>query len=347
MKINSYEVADFFKQLSLLTRSSLPLPMTLHQLAKDYRGRNMRTLIDSLGNDADSGMTLSEALAKHPDSFHPLYVRMIALGEKEGSLPEILSELAQISRLQYMLANMVRDIMLYPLITISVAFIIMIFVGAEVIPHFKVIFDELLAGEPLPGLTNMIIGFSNIIKNYLPFCIGLYIAYVIAIIWLFTDKKYANTVLVFLIRKMPFSEVVFYNFAMSRFCKTWAILMRRKVPVDEAFPIIADMMDFPELSLALNRIAARCREGQDLISCLKCENNISNLLLMTLESGSERQMPEELDKLAELFKERAYYGYRRTGMAWEMISVIGMVVVVAGVIFMLFLPFICRIFAGW
>ena len=119
MKINSYEITDFLKQLALLTKSELPLPATLAQLAQESRGKKLKELIQKLSDSADKGKTLSQAISEHPESFPAFYVRMIALAEKEGTLSKVLSELARISRFQYMLVNMVRDVMLYPLITIT------------------------------------------------------------------------------------------------------------------------------------------------------------------------------------------------------------------------------------
>lgn len=347
MKINSYEIADFFNQLALLTRSELPLPKTLSQMAQDFHSSSIKQIIAGLGEATGKGKTLSEAMQDYPESFKPFYIRMIALGEREGTLPDVLSELARISRLHYMLTTMIKDIMLYPVITVSVAFLILMFICCAVIPEFKKIFNELLAGEPLPELTQLVINISWFVKEFIKFFIGLYIAYLVTICWLFLNKGTANKVLLFLVRKFPYSETVFYNFAMARLCTVWAIMTRRKIPVEEAFPVIAEVMDFPEVANALNRVAEKCGKGESPLQCLKAENNISRLLIMTIENSPENKLPDELDKLADLFRERGYYGYRRIGMAWEVMAIAGMVSVVAVIIFFIFLPFIAQIFRGW
>ncbi len=347
MKTNLYEIADFFKQLSLLTKSDLPIPATIKQLSRDFKNREMRKIVMKIGENTDNGKTLSESLAEYPKLFHPLYIRMIALGEKEGSLPNILAELSRLSRLQYMLAGMVRDILLYPLITISLALLIFLFLGAEVIPQFKNIFDELLCGEPLPGLTNMVIGISNIIKNNLTFFIGLYVVYLMFIIWILAGSRNATRTMLLFIRKLPFSEVVFYNFAMARLCNIWAMMMKRQVPAEEALPVIANIIDFPELKNAILRITEKCRNGGDMVEAMKDEPDISNLLIMTLENSAGKNLPEELEQLGELFQERGNFGFRKTGIAWEMMSVSGMITIAGIVIIILFLPLILSMFRGW
>jgi type II secretory pathway component PulF len=347
VKINSYEITDFFNQLALLTKSELPLPKTLCQMAQDFHSTSLREVVAGLGEATEKGKTLSEAMQDYPESFKPFYIRMIALGEREGTLPDVLAELSRISRLHYMLATMIRDIILYPVITISVAFLILMFVCCVVVPEFGKIFNDLLAGEALPEMTQFVFWVSGIIKHYITFFVGLYIAYIIFACWMFISKNSANKILLFLIRKFPYSEVVFYNFAMARLCTVWSIMARRKIPVEEAFPVIAGVMDFPEVANALNRVAEKCGKGESPLQCLKAENNISRLLIMTLENSPENKLPDELDKLAELFRERGYYGYRRIGMSWELMSILSMVFIVGIVILFLFLPFIARMFRGW
>jgi type IV pilus assembly protein PilC len=340
VKINSYEITDFLKQLALLTRSELPLPDALTQLSHESRGKKLKKLIQELSDSADKGKTLSQAMSEHPETFPSFYIKMIALAEKEGTLSSVLSELAQISRFQYMLVNMIRDVMLYPLITIGVAFLIMFFLCYTVIPVFGKIFDDLLQGEPLPMLTQWILNISYFIKNYIYEFIVIYIFSAVFMVWLFCNNGLGNKILLRLSRYIPFSEVIFYNFAMARLCTLWAIMMRRKISVEESFPVIAEVMEFPQLSNALNEIARKCKKGEDIKQCLKEENNISRLLIMMLDNSKEANLPEELDKLASLFRDRASYGYRRVGMAWETISMGAMVLVVAGLILFLFFPFI-------
>lgn len=347
MKINSYEITDFFNQLALLTRSELPLPKTLCQMAQDFHSTSLREVVAGLGEATEKGKTLSEAMQDYPESFKPFYIRMIALGEREGTLPDVLAELSRISRLHYMLATMIKDILLYPVITVSVAFLILMFLCCAVIPEFKKIFDELLRGEPLPEMTQLVLNISWFVKKFIAPFIGLYIAYIGVVCWMFISKNSANKILLFLVRKFPYSETVFYNFAMARLCTVWSIMARRKIPVEEAFPVIAGVMDFPEVANALNRVAEKCGKGENPLQCLKAENNISRLLIMTIENSPENKLPDELDKLADLFRERGYYGYRRIGMTWEVMSIAAMVSVVAIIILFLFLPFIAQLFRGW
>ncbi len=75
MKMNSYEITDFLKQLALLAKSELPLPEALTQLARESRGRKLKELIQCLSDSAHKGKTLSQAMSEHPDTFPSFFSR--------------------------------------------------------------------------------------------------------------------------------------------------------------------------------------------------------------------------------------------------------------------------------
>jgi len=344
VKINSMEISDFFRQLSLLTNSGLPLPETLRQLAASTDRTKIKTMIEECGEAAGKGVTLSDALRKYSDDIPSFYVRMIAIGEREGTLPDVLAELAKITRMHHQLTVMIKDIMIYPFITISVGFLIFLVLSYAVIPEFHKIFIELLEGAPMPSLTELTITISSFIREYIYVFVALYLAYLAVMIKFLIDRRFAGRLLFYLIRRFPFADVIFYNYAMSRLCSMWATLMRRRVPTEEAFPAIAEVMDFPPLEAALIRVADSCRRGAGFIDAMDKEPDISRLLVMSVKNTPEQKLPEQLDQLTTLFQERGSYGFRRAGMAWELISIGGMIMVVGGIIFMLFLPFFSQMF---
>ena len=48
MSIKNYELTDFFRQLSLLVKSGLPLPESLHNIAQNSSKREFRRTINDI-----------------------------------------------------------------------------------------------------------------------------------------------------------------------------------------------------------------------------------------------------------------------------------------------------------
>jgi len=344
VKITNMEIADFFRQLALLTRSGLPLPETLRQLATAAERQDLKDMITACAAAVDDGNRLAAAMEKYREIVPPFYLRMIAIGEREGALPVVLDELAQITRMRYRLATMIKDISFYPVIAISIALLVLLFMGTWIMPDFYRIFVDLLEGSPLPGLTEVTMWFFMGIHDHALSLTVLYLLYLVGMAWLFCNRRAANRLLVALIRLFPFSDVIFYNHAMARLCTMWAAMIRRKVPLEEAFPAMAEIMDSQPLSSALNRVSANCKMGQAMITALEAEPDLSRILAMTVKNTREAELPEQLDRLAEVFLERAAYGFRRAGIAAEILSVSGMVLLVGGIILLLFMPFLSQLF---
>lgn len=339
MSMNDY--AEFFKQLALLTRSKLPLPEALRHLAGDCGGKKYAAVINRLADSLNKGNTLAAAMAGEPEVFSPLAVRMVKMGEMDGTLPEVLDELYKLSRVRFSLIAMMRDIMLYPAITMGVA--LFLFLGAMlfIVPSFKTIFDDMFGGwYPLPLVTSMAINCSDFVNEHM---LGIGIGFAMlmaATIMLFCNIRGSNRLILWLSQRIPYSETVFYNSSMSRFCSVWSSLIRRKIPDAHALRSIAGIIDFTPLTMALERAAAQVEKGRTVKEAIAAESVISRLLVLTLDNCGEGDLSGELASLADIYRERSAYGFRRMSMALELITFIGMVVVCGIFIISLFAPFV-------
>ena len=341
---SQYDIADFYRQLALLTKSELPLPETLQNLADAASSRSFKEELRKLGEETAKGRPLSDAMKDRPNIFPPFFSRMIDLGERNGTLPAVLSELAAVARINYQLSALVKDILFYPVVTVLFAFLVLILMSYYVIPQFSIIFTELLEGAYLPYLTRFVLGTANLIHDYIAVIAALYVICAVCLSWIFIGGGKMNKLLLRLTRLLPLSEMVFYNFAMAHVCTLWSVMMKQRTPDSEALRCAADMAELPELSIALRNVSDACSKGTPLAEAIESEPDISRLLYLSIANNPEGTLPQELEKLAELFRERGYHGFKRVGAAWELITVAGMAMVVGGVILFLFIPLIARIF---
>src|SRR5690606_9174443 len=114
-------------------------------------------------DDIESGLSLSEAMAKQPRAFNRLYVNMIKAGEAGGALEVILRRLAEFSEKSQSLKRKVKGAMVYPVVVIMVAVGILTFIMIKIVPAFEKIFRDFDA--ELPGPTQLLIDMSNWVVN--------------------------------------------------------------------------------------------------------------------------------------------------------------------------------------
>jgi type II secretory pathway component PulF len=344
MRSDYYELSEFCRQLALLTKAGLPLPGALESVSGSFRKREFRDIVRGVGEDVSKGGTLADAMRRHPDCFPPFFISSVERAERQNALPETFGELAESARMNGMLAALLRDILLYPVITVTVGFGLLILLCFFVIPGFRQIFTELLEGSSLPILTNVVLEISDFVRDWIGLAVVGYAVYVGFLIWLFSGTAKSNRALLCLIKALPLSEMVFYNFAMSSVCALWSVMMRRGTPEKEALETCASMADVPELAAALRSAAGNCEKGMSPADALELEREISPLLWLTLRNAPQERMPDELAALSGMFRDRAFHGRVRVCAMWETVTFTGMAIIAGLIILFLFTPVIFKTF---
>src|SRR6266705_817754 len=117
--------------------------------------------------DVEAGMTLADAMAKHPRAFEVLYTNMVAAGETGGILDVILQRLSTYLEKMVKLKSDVKSALIYPIAVILISIIVISIIMIVVIPAFKNIFEGLLGpGEKLPWLTEIVVALSQFLAGY-------------------------------------------------------------------------------------------------------------------------------------------------------------------------------------
>ena len=142
------DIVIFTRQFSTMINSGLPLVQALDILSKQSEHKVLQEVTKQVVFDVESGHTVADALAKHPNAFTDLYVNMVAAGEAGGILDTILLRLAGFMEKNDALVRKVKGAMIYPAVIMSVAGIAVCVLLIFVIPVFKGMFAE--AGQALP-----------------------------------------------------------------------------------------------------------------------------------------------------------------------------------------------------
>src|SRR5680860_763489 len=85
-KIKMHDKVVFSRQFATMINAGLALLRGLHILEKQTSNPRFRKIIGEVRQDVEGGMSLSDALEKHPVAFDRLYVSMVRAGEIGGIL---------------------------------------------------------------------------------------------------------------------------------------------------------------------------------------------------------------------------------------------------------------------
>jgi len=153
------QVTQFTRQLSTLQDAGLPILRSLRILEQQQKPGLLKTIIRDVGEDVEGGMTLSEAMGRHPKAFDRLYANMVQAGEAGGVLDVILQRLADFMEKAQKLKRQVVGAMIYPAAVMTFAVGIVTGIMIVVVPKFTEIFSDF--GEKLPGPTLLLMNISD------------------------------------------------------------------------------------------------------------------------------------------------------------------------------------------
>ena len=279
----------------------MPVLRSLRILEKQMKPSTLKNSLIDVVDDVESGMTLSEAMGKHPRCFDRLYVNMVKAGEAGGALEIILQRLAEFKEKALSLKRKIIGAMVYPVVVIAIAVIILSFIMIFIIPKFKKMFDEF--GLQLPQMTKMLIDVSTWMKDYwyvIPlFPLGFYL--LIKLIRLFRFGNYALDMITLWI---PVVGKLVEKTIVARTMRTLGTLVSSGVPILEALSIVKETANNAVFERMFQRVLESIREGETIADPLRESRLVDDMVTNMIEVGEETgDLDTMLYKIADFYDE--------------------------------------------
>ncbi len=339
--LNSKVLCTVTRQLATLLDAGLPLVRALRTLERQAKKDPiLKRILGELANSVEGGTTFSEALAAHPKSFERLYVNMVRAGEASGAMEAVLNRLATFMEKAARLAGKVKSAMIYPAVVLTVALTITSGLMVFIVPKFAKIFDEMLPGEPMPGLTQFIIGISNFMQTQILAMIGILVAIIIGFKMFKATKVGSYTIDMFLIKTPPINNLVIKS-NVARMCRTLGTLMNSGVAVLQALQIVRDTSGNELVARAVQTIHDAVKEGEGMSKPLGSVGLFPAMVVSMIEVGEETgALPEMLNRIADTYEEEVDQVVDGLTSLIEPVMIVGLAVIVGSIVIALFLPLI-------
>ncbi len=298
--VNTKTLTAFTRQFATLQNAGLPILKSLGILEKQQRPGLMKNVLRGVHEDVSGGMTLSDAMAKHPKAFSKLYTKMIAAGEVGGVLDLILQRLAEFLEKAAKLKRRVLGAMIYPAVVLSVAALIVLGIMYFIVPKFEQIFKDFETN--LPWLTVALIDTSKwlggtlyegqivpgaVIILMIPF-------FVFGAIKLARKATTGRLVLDTVALKSPVFGALIAKSAIARFTRTLGTLIGAGVPILDAILITRDTTNSEVYYRALNRVHDSVRQGESFAEPLRTSKTCDEVVVNMIDVGEQSG---DLDKM--------------------------------------------------
>lgn len=335
-KLALEELAIFTSQLASLLQAGLPLVACLEALQEQTEDQVFRIVIRDVRNDIATGTSFSAAVKKFPNSFNSLFVSMVEAGEASGGLAEILQKVASYFESSVKLSKKVKSAMTYPIAVIGLAVALVNVLLIFVIPVFADMFTGF--GAKLPAPTQMLIDLSEFLKTWWwAIGLGLYALF-------FVLKRYTATPVgrrqkdQFLVRAPIFGNLV-HKIALSRFCRTYATLMRSGVPILRTLEIVSSASGMVQVEDACVEIAKHVSQGGQVSEVMAVNPFFPPMMKHMVKAGeSTGNVDGMMNKIADFYDTECDATVAALTSLIEPMLIVFLGVVVGGIVMAMFLP---------
>ena len=330
------ELILFTKQFRTMFRAGVPIMRIFEVLGYQSQNPKLKRIVTGIAGDIQEGATFSDALAKHPDTFTPLYRSMIKAGETSGNIPEVLERMIYILEHEHKIKSDIRSAMQYPmivLIALGIAFFVLL---TFVIPRFVTIFSR--AGIELPWPTKVSMVLYSILRNYWYICLALLVVGITGIRMFLKTPQGRYLVDSFILR-IPLIGTLFVRAAMSRFASIFSILQSSGVPVMTSLQILSGTIGNSAIAREFDRVRDRVEEGRGISGPLNVAKYFTPMVIQMVAIGEESgQLDEMLRAVSTHYDDEVAYSVQRLSDAVGPILVVGLAAVVGFFALAIFLP---------
>lgn len=282
--IKQKDLVIMSRQLATLFEAKVSALDSFKLLASGTESPKLRTIMIEITDDLQSGISISNSMAKHPEAFSPFFVSMVRSGEESGKLTESFNFLADYLERSYELTSKVKNALIYPAFVIISFIGVMILMLVYVIPKLSEILLE--TGGDIPIYTKIIIGLSNFLLNY-----GIFLIALIVVAAFFT-RQYLKTpkgeeVLSGLKMNTPYIGNLYKMFYLSRLSDNMDTLISSGVAMVRSVEITADVVGSNLYRNILLQVANQVKAGNSLSKSLGQYSEMPQILVQMVKIGEE------------------------------------------------------------
>jgi type IV pilus assembly protein PilC len=336
-RVKPTELAIFARQLSTMISSGMSILRALYVLEEQTESKLLTETIVAVRKDVEAGLPLSDAMARHPKVFNPLFVAMTQAGETGGVLEDALVRVADQLQKDAALRKQVKSAMVYPALVVFFAVGVMMALVAFLVPVFENVFKEF--GGELPAMTQVSVLMSKIVTQYWWAMFGGTALVVVAFIkWKKTTWGRRQWDHFRLHVPMRIGTIV-QQIAVARWSRTLASLTAAGVPLLQALEITGRTGGNVAVEEAMDGVISSVKRGGTIAAPLAQAPIFPTMVNHMVGVGEETgALDAMLDRVAEFYEEQVEASVKTLTSILEPIMIILIGAIVGFIVISMYLP---------
>jgi type IV pilus assembly protein PilC len=336
-QVSLKDMVVFSRQFSAMVSSGVAMLRTLSIIVDQCPNKRLKNALDDIRRSVESGLSLSDAMARQVGIFDRLYIAIVRAGETGGILSDVLKRLADYLEYKEKLNQKVRAAMVYPSVVLLIAVGVFWAMLTFVLPVFQGLFKNI--GGELPLYTQFLIALSEAVRSiYMVFfliaCgIGAY----------FLRRYYRTEVgrlqIDGMILSLPLFGDLIRKVAIARFSRTFGTLIRAGVPMLNALDVVKDTAGNAVVAKGIDQIYDEVRQGGTISKPMSRNQIFPPMVTQMIAVGEETgRLDDMLSKIADFYDMEVENSVEQLTSMLEPIMVVGIGGVVGSVVVGMYLP---------
>ena len=338
LKVKQADLLVFFRQMSVMLKSGVPLGQGLELLAENMTNKKFGACIYDVSKKLSGGEDLSSCLSSYPRIFAPITVGLIEAGEAGGILSKVLERLALLLEAQSKIKGQITGALIYPVAVLVLAVTISLALLIFIVPTFDEMFKSM--GAELPALTGLMLSLSRVVTS-LGFFIGAPIIG-FTVFYLFKTSYSTKSGRLFfdnLFLKIPLFGDLLLKSEIASMSDTLSTLINSGISLVEAIERCINASNNEVIRKALTRSISLITQGQELSFAFSTAKVMPKLLVSMIKIGEETgALSFMLDNIANFYKREVEEAVTVLTKAMEPTVIFVVAAIVGTIVISLYLP---------
>ena len=336
-RAKAQDLAVFSRQLSTMISSGMSILRALFVLEEQTESKFLKETIVAVRKDVEAGLSLSDAMSRHPKVFNPLFIAMTRAGEAGGVLEESLLRVADQLEKDASLRRQIRSAMIYPTMVITFAILIMIALVVFLVPVFEGVFKQF--GGELPAITKVSVWMSHTIIHY-GWAVAIVVVSIAVSFLKWKSSKWGRPQWDHFRLHIPMKiGSIVQEVAIARWSRTLASLTSAGVPLLLALEIVGKTGGNVAIEEAMEGVIGSVKRGGTIAAPLANAPIFPMMVTHMVGVGEETgALDTMLDKIADFYEDRVDASVKGLTSILEPIMIIVIGSIVGFIVISMYMP---------
>ena len=336
-RVKAGDLTVMTRQLSTMVSSGMTLLRAFYVLEDQVENDKLKETLQAVREDIEAGLLLSDALARHPKIFNPLYVAMVRAGEAGGVLEESLMRVADQLEKDDSLRRQVKAAMMYPAVVLSFAFLVLIGLIAFIVPVFVGVFKDF--GGELPAITKFTVALSKMVTGQWYILIAGAVGFVVGFSrW--RKSSWGRPQWDKFRLKLPVKiGQTIQKIALARWSRTFAALYSAGVPILQAIEVTGKTAGNTVVEKAMADVIESVKGGGSIAAPLREAPIFPPMVAQMIAVGEETGgLDTMLSKVADFYEDEVAAAIKALTSILEPVMIVLVGAIVGFIVVAMYMP---------